>query len=97
MGAAGDNVSAMASLAGNGLPPIRTDRAASQRTRLLKDVAFVAVLALFAAAVLAGGVALYPGASDASREHAEEAILLPGNDPSRKARPHSSTRRNSMT
>ena len=72
-------VSAMASLAGNGLPPIRTNTAASQKPRLLKGVAFAAVLALFAAAVVAGGVALYPRASDASRERAEEAIL-PAND-----------------
>ncbi len=79
IGAPGDNGSAMASLAGNGLPPIRTDSAASQRTRLLTDVAFAAVLALLAAAVLAGGVALYPSASDASRQRAGEAILLPGN------------------
>ena len=69
----------MASLAGNGLPPIRTNTAASQKARLLKDVAFAAVLALFAAAVVGGGVALYPSASDASRQRAEEAIL-PAND-----------------
>ena len=75
----GDNGSAMASLAGNGLPPIRTDSAAPQRSRLLRDVAFASVLTLLAAAVVAGGVALYPHGSDASRERAEEAIL-PGNE-----------------
>ena len=76
--ALGDNVGAMASHVGNGLPPIRTDPASSQAARLLKDVAFAAVLALLAAAVIAGGVAVYPHTSDASRQHAEEAIL-PGN------------------
>ena len=78
IGALGDNVGAMASHVGNGLPPIRTDPASPQAARFLKDVAFAAVLALLAAAVIAGGVAVYPHASDASRERAEEAIL-PGN------------------
>jgi hypothetical protein len=65
----------MASLAGNGLP--RTT-AGSHGSRLRGDLAFTAVLALLACAVIAGGVALYPQTSDASRQRAEEAIL-PGN------------------
>ena len=73
--AVGDNGGAMASLAGNGLP---RNTAAPQGNRLLRDVAFAAVLALLAAAVVAGGVAVYPHASDASRARAEAAIL-PGN------------------
>ena len=68
----------MASLAGNGLPPTRTGTAASERGRLLRDAAFAAVLALLAAVVVAGGVAVYPHERDASRERAREAIL-PGN------------------
>jgi hypothetical protein len=70
-----DNVGAMASHVGNGLPPIRTNTDAPQGARLLRDVAFAALLALLAAAVVAGGVAVYPHTSDASRERAEEAIL----------------------
>ena len=76
--AVGDNVDAMASLAGNGLPPIRTDTAGPQRARLRGELAFAAVLALLVGAVVAGGVAVYPHTSDASRERAGEAIL-PGN------------------
>jgi hypothetical protein len=76
--AVGDNVGAMASRAGNGLPPIRTDTAASQRARLLREVAFAAVLALLVAAVVASGVAVYPHSHNPSRDRAEEAIL-PGN------------------
>jgi hypothetical protein len=76
--ALGENVGAMASLAGNGLPPIRTDPAPPQTPRLLRDAAFAAVLALLAAAVIAGGVAVYPHTSDANRERAGQ-VLLPGN------------------
>jgi hypothetical protein len=68
----------MASHVGNGLPPIRTNTDASQGARLLRDLAFAAVLALLAAAVVAGGIAFYPDPSDASRQHAQEAVL-PGN------------------
>jgi hypothetical protein len=70
-----DNGDAMASLAGNGLPPTLTDTAVPQGTRLGRDLAFAAVLALLAGTVIAGAVAFYPHASDVSRERAEEAIL----------------------
>src|SRR5687768_11432378 len=76
--AVGDNVGAMASHVGNGLPPIRTSTDAPQRARLIRAAALAAVLASLAAAVVAGGAAVYPHASDASRERAEEAVL-PGN------------------
>jgi hypothetical protein len=76
--AVGDNVGAMASHVGKGLPPIRTSTDAPERARLLRVVALAAVLASLVAAVVAGAAAVYPHASDASRERAEEAIL-PGN------------------
>src|SRR6185436_15838531 len=73
--AIGDNVGAMASLAGKGLPPIQTGTAGPQRTRLRGALGFTAVLTLLAGAGVAGGVALYPHTSDASRQRAEEAVL----------------------